>query len=182
MSISQAKLLLRSLPQSGLSWSCCYGSILMEQQSSPDSQLDVIVAIKESLIDNWHLENLRINPSHYSSISRLFGSKFIMYLQKIPPSFSYHPFIQVENTNQLFKYGVISTEDLIHDLKTWEYLYSAGRLQKPIAVLPFGDCADKDRIDEAMQLNYIAAVAVALIMLPDQFTKSQLYKTISSIS
>jgi len=154
----------------------------MEQQSSPDSQLDVIVAVKESLIDNWHLENLRMNPTHYSTISRLFGSQFILYLQKIPPSFSYHPFIQVENTNQLFKYGVITTEDLIHDLKTWENLYSAGRLQKPIATLPFGDFDDKERIDQAMQLNYLSAVAVALIMLPDQFTKSQLYKTITSIS
>jgi len=33
---------------------------------------------------------------------------------------------------QDIKYGVISEEDLLHDLSTWQTLYLSGRLQKPV--------------------------------------------------
>jgi translocator assembly and maintenance protein 41 len=55
-----------------------------------------------------------------------------MYLQKKPPCLFYHPFVEVSDSTQLFKYGVISRDSLIHDLTTWEYLYAAGRLHKPV--------------------------------------------------
>jgi hypothetical protein len=68
-----ANLLVKSLPKSGISWACFYGSTLMEQKSSSSSQLDVLIIVKDNELKKWHEENMKLNSRHYSNLSKLFG-------------------------------------------------------------------------------------------------------------
>jgi translocator assembly and maintenance protein 41 len=75
------------------------------------------------------------------------------------------------------KYGVTNIDTLSRDLKTWDTLYLAGRLQKPVQIL-----RDDPSITLSYQANLIAATRTALLMLPERFTEYQLYSTITGIS
>lgn len=75
------------------------------------------------------------------------------------------------------KYGVTNIDTLRRDLKTWDTLYLAGRLQKPVQIL-----RDDPTITLSYQANLIAATRTALLMLPERFTEYQLYSTITGIS
>jgi hypothetical protein len=82
---------------------------------------------------------------------------------------------------QCFKYAVINTIDALRDLYTWQHMYLAGRMHKPIEVL--SDTAACKCIQQAMLFNRIAAVtAAALMQQEQQFTAHQLLRTIVSLS
>jgi translocator assembly and maintenance protein 41 len=76
------------------------------------------------------------------------------------------------------KYGVISCAQLVNDLTNWAHLYAAGRLHKPVLFLekPSGELTDP------LAANLHSAVRVSLLQLPEQFTREQLYETISRLS
>lgn len=76
------------------------------------------------------------------------------------------------------KYGVISCAQLVNDLTSWAHLYAAGRLHKPVLFLekPPSD------LTGPLALNLHSAVRVSLLQLPEQFTREQLYATISRLS
>ena len=69
------------------------------------------------------------------------------------------------HTLQDIKYGVISMSALLRDLWTWDSLFMAGRLHKPVHVL-----ADDPLLDKAMRANSDSALAAALLLLPAQFS------------
>ena len=62
---------------------------------------------------------------------------------------------------QTVKYGVLGVPRLLRDLREWDALYVAGRMQKPVATL----VADA-RVAEAGERNLRAALACALLLLP----------------
>ena len=68
-------------------------------------------------------------------------------------------------TLQEIKYGVVSTSALIRDLWTWDNLFMAGRLQKPVLVV-----ANDSIFDDALTTNLDSALAAALLLLPAQFS------------
>jgi len=72
---------------------------------------------------------------------------------------------------------VVNLDTLCKDLSEWNTLYLAGRLQKPVKIL-----RDNPAVRLANQVNLIAAVRTALLLLPAEFTEYQLYSTIAGIS
>jgi translocator assembly and maintenance protein 41 len=167
-------------------------------EAAKSSQLDLLLAVDSELINQWHYENLKLNPKHYvlSSIpSVAYG--LATKLQSRPPGAFFHTFVEhpdyqqkiasgtdkSEIGSQYWKYGVISTNDLLEDLNTWNHLFIAGRLQKPVLDLDssyFSYAVEK--IQEGRKANLKAAAAAAMIILPQNFSELDLYYIISSLS
>ena len=124
---------------------------------------------------HWHSLNMQQHPHHYSSI-RHAGSWAV---SKVQDSFGagayFNPYINVNGV--MIKYGVVNLDTICRDLSTWDTLYLAGRLQKPVKIL-----RDDPRVRLANQINLMSAVRTALLMLPESFSEKQLYETIASIS
>ena len=70
----------------------------------------------------------------------------------------------------MIKYGVIRTDRLYQDLQTWNTLYVAGRLQKPVLALK-GDPS----VHSANHRNRTSALIASLLLLPQQFTAQVLW-------
>lgn len=77
------------------------------------------------------------------------------------------------------KYGVISTEDLAEDLKTWRWLYISGRLQKPVIILSKQNYKIQDLLKKNLRS---AALAGLLLINSNQCTEEDLYRSITEIS
>lgn len=161
-----------------------YGSgVLRQENSNPSSNMvDIIMAVPNS--HQWHAENLKRHPDHYSMMARIGGPAFVTWLQtNFGAKLYFHPYIDLDisrssNTQQI-KYGVVSTSDLISDLRNWDYLYLAGRMHKPIA-----NIKTAESINSAQRVNLLAAVSSSLLLLGEESSvpTSKLYTTIASLS
>ncbi len=69
------------------------------------------------------------------------------------------------NNAQRIKYGVVSLATLERDLRQWDSLYCAGRLHKPVLSL-----REHPAAAAAQAANLLAALRVALLLLPERFT------------
>ncbi|KEF60795.1 uncharacterized protein A1O9_02357 [Exophiala aquamarina CBS 119918] len=142
-------------------------------QDGNQKMIDFIFGV--SYTQHWHSLNLQQHRDHYSAVGSL-GSYAV---SKIQDSFGagvyFNPFVTVNGT--LVKYGVVNLDTLCKDLSEWNTLYLAGRLQKPVKIL-----RDNPAVRLANQVNLIAAVRTALLLLPPNFTEKELYSTIAGIS
>ncbi len=77
----------------------------------------------------------------------------------------------------MIKYGVISVDNLVHDLTSWDTLYVSGRLHKPVAIAK----SDKE-VGEAMRFNCEQALTCASLLLGDNFTEAELFEKVASLS
>ena len=119
--------------------------------------------------------NLQQHRGHYSAVGSL-GSAFVSRVQdQWGAGIYFNPYVTVNGT--LIKYGVVNLDTLCRDLSTWDTLYLAGRLQKPVKIL-----RDDPRVRLANQVNLISAVRTALLLLPPEFSENDLYNTIAGIS
>ena len=142
-------------------------------QKGKGKMIDFIFGV--SYTQHWHSMNLQQHRDHYSAVGSL-GSAFVSRIQdKWGAGIYYNPYVTVNGT--LIKYGVVNLDTLCRDLSTWDTLYLAGRLQKPVKIL-----RDDPRVRLANQVNLISAVRTALLLLPPKFTEQDLYKTIAGIS
>ena len=78
------------------------------------------------------------------------------------------------------KYGVISLSSLKRDLLTWDSLYVAGRLQKPVSVYLVVECKvcilkGREDIIRSMNENLKSAVLAVLPLLPSHFSARDLF-------
>lgn len=146
-------------------------ALVMSQKGSP-KMIDFIFGVSHT--QHWHSINMKQHRDHYSGIASL-GSGFVSRVQDWGAGVYFHPFVEVNGIR--IKYGVTSIDNLVKDLSTWDSLYLAGRLQKPVKIL-----RDHPQVRLANQHNLIAAVRTALLLLPPDFTESQLYSAISGIS
>lgn len=124
---------------------------------------------------HWHSLNLNQHRDHYSFLGSL-GSGIVSRVQdNYGAGVYFNPYITIDGT--LIKYGVVNLDTLARDLSTWDTLYLAGRLQKPVKIL-----RDDARVRYANQINLISAVRTALLMLGPSFTERELYSAIAGIS
>ena len=145
---------------------------LVKSQKGAPKMIDFIFGVSHT--QHWHSINMKQHRDHYSGIASL-GSGFVSRVQDWGAGVYFHPYVEVNGI--LIKYGVTSIDNLVNDLSTWDSLYLAGRLQKPVKIL-----RDHPQVRLANQRNLIAALRTALLLLPPDFTEDQLYSAISGIS
>jgi mitochondrial translocator assembly and maintenance protein 41 len=119
--------------QAHLAFAFGYGSGVLKQQdadepSNKQKQVDLILVVNNSV--RFHEDNLNMNVHHYSFLKH-FGVSTITRLQEMRGARIYfNPYVRLnDESNTLYKYGIISRRHLIRDLLDWETLYVAGRLQ-----------------------------------------------------
>ncbi|KAK7420509.1 Mitochondrial translocator assembly and maintenance protein 41 [Neonectria punicea] len=145
---------------------------LVKAQKGSPKMLDFIFGVTHT--EHWHSINMKQHRDHYSSVASL-GSGFVSRVQSWGAGVYFNPYIEMNG--MLIKYGVTSIDNLVDDLSSWDSLYLAGRLQKPVKIL-----RDHPRVRLANQYNLIAAVRTALLLLPPDFTEAELYSTIAGLS
>lgn len=124
---------------------------------------------------HWHSLNLNQHRDHYSILGSL-GSGAVSAVQdRWGAGVYFNPYVVINGI--LVKYGVVNLDTLERDLREWDTLYLAGRLQKPVKIL-----RDDARIRLANQMNLLSALRTALLLLPPKFTERELYNTIAGIS
>lgn len=140
--------------------------------------LDLILVVDDPF--QWHTENMQRNPHHYSPLFPL-SSRGITYVQEhFQAHFWFNPYVPAAIASQpgrLMKYGVISTSQALEDLHTWNNLYLAGRLHKPVHILK-----DHPVFSAAMSRNRLSALQTACLLLPQKFSEVDLFLTIASLS
>eukprot|EP00439_Symbiodinium_sp_Y106_P002880 s5611_g1.t1 len=120
-----------------LECSLAYGSGVFRQDGYDTEKrpmVDLLFVVSEEAAVDWHRENIRKHPAHYSGLCRALGAGPTTALQRWGPGVLYLPEVDILRTDgsaMHAKYGVITMQDLFKDLKTWSSLYIAGRLQKP---------------------------------------------------
>lgn len=181
--IERSSDILSSFPP--VEFAFTYGSGAVEQggysykgKASDLPMIDFIFVVKDS--EEWHRDNMELNPSHYSSLLPM-NSKMVAYVQdKIPAHCWFNAYVPIAHGPQagrMMKYGVISKKQVMRDLTTWNTLYIAGRLHKPVNIIQSN--AD---IEDALAGNRNQALRTALLMLPETFTETELYMAIASLS
>lgn len=149
-----------------------YGSGILPQNGydKPDKekQLDFIFLVNDTA--KFHHENVKQNPSHYSTKSLT----VINFLQG--SGIYFNPYILIKN--KLTKYGVTTRRSAFMDLSEWSSLYFAGRMQKPVNYIK-----EDDMLKFLNQYNLKNAMTIAIFLIRSNlFTEKQSYEQITSIS
>lgn len=146
---------------------------IKNMQQGKGKMIDFIFGVSYS--QHWHSLNLHQHRDHYSGIGSL-GSYMVSQVQdRFGAGVYFNPYITVNGT--LIKYGVVNLDTLCGDLRDWDTMYLAGRLQKPVKIL-----RDHPQVRLANQMNLLSAVRVALLLLPAEFNEFELYSTIAGMS
>ncbi|CAM9202160.1 unnamed protein product [Hapterophycus canaliculatus] len=164
-----------------------YGSGVVKQQgyaedvSRPSElpMLDLVLAVQDS--EAWHKENLERNREHYSGLARLVGPGGVARLQEnFGAKLYYNALVPISTTShrgRSMKYGVISMKHLTEDLEDWTWLYTAGRLHKPVRVI-----RGSKQASNIIQGNLVSATKASLLLLPERFSAQDLYTTVAGLS
>ena len=146
---------------------------IKNMQQGSGKMIDFIFGVSYS--QHWHSLNLHQHRDHYSGLGS-FGSYLVSQVQdRFGAGVYFNTHITVNGT--LIKYGVVNLDTLCTDLTSWNTLYLAGRLQKPVKIL-----RDHPKVRLANQMNLLSALRVALLLLPERFSEFELYSTIAGIS
>ncbi|KAH8114558.1 Mmp37-domain-containing protein [Phellopilus nigrolimitatus] len=166
--------------QAPIRYAFAYGSGVFEQdgyasmkEEGKTPMLDFMFAVRHP--DHWHSINMGQFPGHYPLHARALGSDFVSKVQDIGPGVWFNTFVTVNDVT--IKYGVTSIDNLCSDLLTWQSLYLAGRMHKPLRII-----RDDARVRLTQQVNLTSALRTALLTLPPNFTETELFENITAIS
>ncbi|BEJ12877.1 hypothetical protein CspHIS471_0300510 [Cutaneotrichosporon sp. HIS471] len=153
-----------------------YGSGVVKQanKTGPPPLTDFIIATPSARA--FHATNLRQHPSHYPLYARLIGPSALAWMtDKLGAGLWYVTMVKFGDLE--VKYGILSTATLTRDLEQWETLYVAGRLHKPVLALQVSPS-----LADPLAANNRAALSLALLNLPEQFTELELWEKVAGIS
>lgn len=175
--------LLAQFPDVSFAFAYGSGAVLQGGYNySKDGQdlpmVDLILAVDDPL--QWHTDNMKRNANHYTSLIPLNAWGVAMVQERIKANFWFNPYIPAGLSKQpkrLMKYGVISTKHLLRDLMSWNSLYAAGRLHKPVHIIKHNPA-----IEAALAQNRQQAIGVSLLLLPERFSEVELFMTVASLS
>lgn len=146
---------------------------VQKAQSGGPKIIDFIFGVSHT--QHWHSLNIRQHRDHYSGFASL-GSGAVSAVQdRWGAGVWFNPYVTVDGIQ--IKYGVVNLNTLTRDLREWDTLYLAGRLQKPVKIL-----RDHPQVRMANQINLLSALRTALLLLPPKFTERDLYLTIAGMS
>ena len=148
-------------------------SAISTVQKGEGKMIDFIFGV--SYTQHWHSLNLHQHRDHYSAAGYLRSYLVSRIQDNWGAGVYFNPFVTVNGT--LIKYGVVNLDTLCRDLSSWDTMYLAGRLQKPVKIL-----RDDPRVRLANQINLLSAVRTALLLLPPKFSENELYSTIAGLS
>ena len=148
-------------------------SAISNVQKGEGKMIDFIFGV--SYTQHWHSLNLHQHRDHYSAAGYLRSYLVSRIQDNWGAGVYFNPFVTVNGT--LIKYGVVNLDTLCRDLSSWDTMYLAGRLQKPVKIL-----RDAPRARLANQSNLLSAVRTALLLLPPKFSENELYSAIAGLS
>lgn len=164
-----------------IDYSFGYGSKIFSQGNKvdiSDSQIDMIYAVNDS--KRWHAQNIVKNAQDYSFL-KYCGVNAIKMVEELGAGIYFNPFIDVALKNGKsieLKYGVTTIDAVKKDLKTWDTMYIAGRLHKPVAILD-----NHPQLTILNQFNLMNAVKLALLLHDKKsITEKDLYLIIAGLS
>lgn len=153
-----------------------YGSGVFKQTGYDEKslpQIDMILVVED--VRKWHQENKKKNPGDYSwtgacilsspLVERMSGKTHIIYQSNI------------EEEDGVYKYGMISLDNFLKCMGTWESFYVPGRFQKPLLPIIMNE-----QIERFIWNNRKAAVIAAACFLPEKATCFELYMHLCSLS
>jgi mitochondrial translocator assembly and maintenance protein 41 len=162
-----------------------YGSSIFPQEGydyrSEKPLIDLLFVVNDA--DKFHKENFEKNRNHYTGLGYLLGPFFLKLLRRNFFPIHFNPLITVNDFS--FKYGVIDHQEFLFDLKEWDMISLAGRLQKPVMLLKQPD-SDRRRREFSIALNENrqSALAVSLLLNINEHVIEEfiLYETLVSLS
>lgn len=163
-----------------------YGSGVFPQQGNQDyskNQIDMLLSVENPL--EWHKLNIKKNPDHYSSLKYTINiPKIFEKIQGLGAGIYFNPFVKINGSE--VKYGILSHQTLIGDLKNWNTFYLAGRLQKPTVNLSSKGLADDLELGYWLQRNLISAALLSkkrcLNKYGSSFTDLQFFTELCTLS
>ena len=138
--------------------------------------VDLVFAVEDAAL--WHSKNMAQFPAHYSWLARVCGPTVVGKLTtQVGAKVWYNTMITLPDDTYI-KYGVMETKDLVRDLETWETLYIAGRLQKPVQILT----PVSRKLQTALETNLENALVTSLHLLPSKPSEKQIFTQICGLS
>eukprot|EP00753_Platysulcus_tardus_P003184 PLAT1230.1.p1 GENE.PLAT1230.1~~PLAT1230.1.p1 ORF type:complete len:334 (-),score=77.80 PLAT1230.1:185-1186(-) len=175
---AQLAAIVRQLRLPPVRFVAAYGSAVFKQAGygkHDAPMMDILIAVDDAL--NWHVDNLANNSDHYAFPLRLAQPSTIASFQRDYGAAMYYN-TDILAGEQRLKYGVIQAEDLVDDLLHWRWLYAAGRMHKPVAVLQ-----SDEEVLHAAGVNLRSALAAAVLLADGgKISRKQLFCHIAGLS
>ena len=142
-----------------------------------------LILVTDNHAHDFHRMNLARHAAHYTTLTRLGGPSLCQHIQQhYGARVFFHTMIPMQHS--LLKYGIVTVDDLAQDLKEWNFMYLAGRLQKPTLVIRSSNPDVILDYQETYNLPY--ALSTALLLLSQSTSETllltDLYEQISQLS
>merc|ERR1711973_108861 len=190
--MSLVRELIKRFPLNQVRSGFGYGSSVFPQKGNDgkDRQIDMIL-ICDSLED-FHSANLLQNKEDYAPFMRNKKVESLVDWNNRAAGLFFNAFVQTEFGE--LKYGVVSTENAIKDLRNWDHLYLSGRLHKPVKFVSpkikdgqfdLSESLPGEELGKSINENLISALRLSTLMQIKNGEKTNIdtvIKTICSLS